>query len=132
MVSWSSATGSGVTTSRRSVRPRLRSRSPTTGQRCRSSSEIEASNSHRLVLGISPTLCDTCTTSSPETGRPNCRDARSRSVVRSGLCAPKANTVEVAHHGHSVLIDEGDPRVGDSTVWLRLRLTLGQPFLVES
>src|SRR5262249_24685651 len=34
-VSWSSAAGSGVTTLRRSVRPRLRSRSPTTGRRCR-------------------------------------------------------------------------------------------------
>ena len=37
-VSWSSAAGSGVTTLRRSVRPRLRSRSPTTGRRCRSPS----------------------------------------------------------------------------------------------
>jgi hypothetical protein len=36
-VTWSSAAGSGVTTLRRSVRPRPRSRSRTTGRRCRSS-----------------------------------------------------------------------------------------------
>ena len=35
--SWSSAAGPGGTTSRRAVRPRPRSSSPTTGRRCRSS-----------------------------------------------------------------------------------------------
>jgi hypothetical protein len=53
-----SAAGSGVTTWRRSVRPRLRSRSPTTGRRCRSSSE-STSSSRRSALSISPTRCTT-------------------------------------------------------------------------
>ena len=67
-VTWSSAAGSGVTTWRRSARPRLRSRSPTTGRRCRSSSG-STSSSRRSALSISATRCTTWP-SWPGPGRP--------------------------------------------------------------
>ena len=50
--------GSGVTTWCRSVRPRRRSRSPTTGRRCRSSSG-SISISRRSARSISATRCAT-------------------------------------------------------------------------
>jgi hypothetical protein len=58
-VNWSSAAGSGATTLSRSVRPRLRSHSPITGRRCRSSSGTGASSFRRSALTISPTHCTT-------------------------------------------------------------------------
>ena len=79
-VSWSSAAGSGVTTWRRSVRPRPRSRSPTTGRRCRSSSG-STSSSRRSALSISPTRCTTWPSCPRHRNRLRSDGARGRSTA---------------------------------------------------
>ena len=91
-VTWSSAAGSGVTTWRRSVRPRLRSRSPTTGRRCRSSSGTGASSSRRSALSISPTRCTTWPRlphRRPGPGRPAARHLAGGPDCPRVCCAPR-------------------------------------------